>query len=292
MAKENPPAGDTFAEARRNPQHSGEWRPDEDFNALPGIRITMRRIKGLTDPGVLKVPFRFQVPAMGDLPRPYRYEWARHNTLRLGERSRRQGRPLFELDLDTLLLDGPNQDDVGFVVWEGAPEPQRLIRELRWIMGDANKGPATPFRLTLSQVSVWPGEWLVNMPAVLTNVTPTQKAGEIGAEYLSLKFLEYTEDQASRRRRPRESEQTRRHKIAMGRDNLYEIAKRYYRSSSLWRAIAKKNGIKGVSPSSESELEKWCKRYKKTTLLIPPKPEPEDPRGPAPPRTPYGENVA
>jgi hypothetical protein len=266
-------AAERKARRERRRQHSGEWRSDTDFQSQHGLKVTMRRIRGVTDPEVLKVPFRFQCPPLNDFSRPYGFEWARYSTLRLGERARPQGKKLFELSISSLFVDGPAEDDASFVVWRGAPEPQRLIRELRFIMGDAPGGKATPFRLTISQASVWPGEWLVNMPAVLTGLSATEKPGEIGTEYIDVTFLEYPDDAVERRRQPRADEKTRKHRIRLGRDDLYEIAKKHYREPLLWREIARVNGIRGVSPRSESELKRWAKKHKKSVLKIPPRPK-------------------
>lgn len=277
FAPELPPASvaDTRdIRRRRNPQHTGEWRPDADFEKVDGLKVTLRRERGLTRVDCLKVPLRLQVPPIGDFNREYGYEWSKFTTLRMGERSRPQGPTLMTLQIDTMLLDGPAQDDAGFpVAWPHAPAPQRIIRELRWIMGKGPKATPNPFQLTISQASVWPGEWLVNGIFKLTRVSATQKPGEVGTEYISLSFEEEDPLELGRKQRTRPEDTTRTHTHKPGADNLYRLAKRYYRAPSLWRAIGKKNGIAGVSPGSIPELDRWMKKHKKKKLTIPPKPK-------------------
>lgn len=254
---------------RREFAHSGEWRDAGDFEGA-GLKVTLRRAKGLTDPRVLKVPLRFQVPPLGDLAREWSYEWAKFTTLRKGERSRPQGSPLQTLDVSTMLMDAVAQSDaMGVVVWPHAPEPQRVLRELRWIMGEAQKSLATPFRLTISEAAVW-DEFLVNGTYVLARVRATQKQTR-GTEYVDLGFEQYdrldAEQRAQGSRRERRQDQW--HRLRAG-DDLYEIAKRYLRAPSKWEVIAKANGIpRSVAPGSEANLAAWARRHDRRALKIP-----------------------
>lgn len=254
--------------ARSGRTRDGSWRPDTPFSSNEGLRVTMRRAAGLTPKGVLHVPLRFQVPPLGDHRRPYRFQWATFDTVSHGQHSRPMGPQLLEIQIDTLLLDRlAAEASSGVVVWDGAPDPQRVIRELRWIAGvdDARKGPAAPFRLTISQPVVWPDP-IVSILAVLTSVEPSLGPGAVGTEALSVAFLEYEELGAGRQRRA--VREQRRHDLKAS-DDLYEISKRYLHTPSGWRKIAQANGIKGVSPGSEAELAAWAKRHHKDSLVIP-----------------------
>jgi hypothetical protein len=246
---------------------SGTYRPRKRFEGTEGLQVTLRRVKGVTRNGALLVPFRFQVPPINEFARQWHHEWTKYGTLRMGERARPQGTTLKSLPFSTIFLDPPAQDDVSFVIWDGAPEPQKLIDELAWLMEHA-----VVFRLVIAQPAVWGKDRLVNRLAYLSDMQATQKNGEVGSEYLDLVFDQWKEAEADRRRRrPRDEDKTRKHKLRAGKDDLYEIAKRYYKQPSAWRKIAKANGIKGVSPGSEAELTKWAKKHRKKTLKIPPK---------------------
>lgn len=249
---------------------NGLWRPDDGFQGWFGVRIVMRREHGVTTGDVLRVPFRFQVPTLSDLSRSHQYNWATYDTVRVGQRSRPQGRQLLNLQVDTMLMDGPAADAAsGTVIWKGIRAPQRMIQELRWIMGDLPGSQPQVFRLVLSQPAVWGGHPIVNMLATLTALQPTQRTEEIGTEYISATFLEYpVDEQIARKQRPQSHGATR-WTLKRG-DTLYEIAKKsHFHRPSAWKLIARANGITGVSPSSASELAAWAKKHHKTTIIIP-----------------------
>lgn len=247
----------------------GSWRPDTPFSTNDGLKITMRRAANLTPSGILRVPMRFQTPPLGDLARDYGFQWSTFDTVSGGQRARPMGAQLLEQPIDVMLMDRLAAEATsGVVVWDDAPYPQRILNELRFIAGidQDRKGKHAPFRLIINQPAIW-GAPIINTVAVLTRVAPTQRAGHLATEFLSLTFLEYPELNAGRQRR--HERPAKRHKIHFGVDDLHELAKRYLHRASAWRDIAKANGIKGVSPGSEAELAKWAKRHHKTHLVIP-----------------------
>lgn len=260
--------------------HTGEWRPDADYRGVPGIKVTLRRARGYTDADVLKVPLRFQTPVTGDLQRHYSVPTSKFQTLRVGSRSRSIGPDLMTLQVSVILFDAAAADDASdnLIAWPHAPHPQRIIRELRWIMG---KSPGAnpqgnPFRLTLSQFALWPGEWLVNGVFKLTDFTATQKGdGGLGVEYLDLSFEEFDELDVDRKRIPDEKTQTyvfgETRPVGAG---LRDLAQHYYHAPSLWRTIANANGVpvNGLDPDDGTALALWAARHGRKTLRIPPKP--------------------
>lgn len=255
---------------RRGRYRNGLWRPNHGFSSKHGVRIVMRREHGVTKGDVLRVPFRFQTPAMNDLDRQYEFNWATYDTIRLGQKSRPDGRQLVSLQVDTMFLDHhAAHASTGTVIWKGRPEPQRLLDELRWIMGYTPGSQPEIFRLVLSQPAVWGPRPLVNMLAALTNVEPVQRQDEVGTEYLSATFLEYPEDESIRRKQRPVSHGATKWKLKKG-DTLYEIAKKsHFHRPSAWKTIAAANGIKGVSPSSADDLAAWAKKHHKTEISIP-----------------------
>jgi hypothetical protein len=251
----------------------GSSRPDLGFSG-DGLRITMRFERGVTNGNVLSVPFRFQVPVINDFVRQYLYAWATYDTLRLGQRARPQGKQLFQLPIDTMLLDGPSADAASkTVVWAGQTDPQDLIRELLGIAGMLPGREAQPFRLVIDQPAVWGSTPIINSLAVLTAFQATQKAGEVGTEYLTATFLEYDETQVGRNQqknsqRPAQHGDTT-YTLRSG-DTLYTIATHsHFHQASAWKTIASANGITGVSASSAAELAAWAKRHHKTKITVP-----------------------
>lgn len=238
----------------------GSWRPDQPFTSVDGLKITLRREANLTPAGVLKVPMRFQVPVLDSLPRPWRFNWSTYDTVSGGQRARPMGSQLLDLQVSTLLMDRLAAEASNVVVWGSAPFPQRVIDELRYI-----QRKAAPFRLVINQPAIWP-EPVVNIVAVLTGVEPTIQSADIGTEALSISLLEYPETTVSSQRRATSS--AKRHTLRAG-DTLHKLAVRYLHAASGWKAIAKKNGITGVSANSAADLAKWAKRNHKTSLLMP-----------------------
>jgi hypothetical protein len=252
--------------------HNGLWRPDMPFHGAFGVRIVMRHEPGVTKGDILRVPFRFQTPSLNSLDRPYQYTWATYDTIRVGQKARPFGRQLLTVQVNTMFMDGPSADaSQGVVIWPHRAEPQRMLEELRWIMGYEDKSEADVFRLVLSQPAVWGSQPLVNMLATLITVEPVQQQDEIGTEYVGVTFQEFpVDEEIARKQRPQAYGATR-WTLRAG-DTLYEIAKKsHWHQPSAWKTIAKANGIIGVSPSSAGELEAWAKKHHKTQLSIPPK---------------------
>lgn len=252
----------------------GSWRPDAPFNGSDGLKITLRRAQGVTDADVLSVALRFQAPATDDFRRAFSHPWSRYDTLRAGQRSRPMGAELLEVPISTLLLDAQAQDaSSGVVVWPWAPDPQKMISELRTIAGAGpagKRGSATPFRLTINQPAIWGDEPLINMLAVLTSVQATQRSGHVGTEFLDLTFLEFVEDEVARKRQPKASDKTRYHDLKPG-NTLHALALKFYSQPSAWKRIATANGVTGVRAGSAAELAAWAKKHSRKRLRIPPK---------------------
>lgn len=262
----------THTNPHRGSIKNGLWRPDARFHARFGLRITMRREHGVTKGEVLQVPFRFQVPAMGNFVRQYQYNWSTFDTVRVGQKSRPDGRQLLVLQINTMFLDThAAHGATGTVVWHGRHNPQKMLEELRWIMGHTPGSQPQVFRLVIAQPAVWGHKPLVNMLATLLVCAPQQQQDEVGTEYLNATFQEFPEDEdILRKQRPQHHGKTK-WKLDHG-DTLYEIAKKsHFHQASSWKTIAKANGIKGVSPSSASELAAWAKKHHKTHLVIPAK---------------------
>jgi hypothetical protein len=264
------------AEARRLLRsRNGDWRPNLPYSSTDGLKLILRRATGLTPVNRLHVPMRFQCPPTGEFSRDWAFEWARFQTLRVGERSRPQGKPLKTWQISTMLMDEAAAETADFVIWEGDPDPQRTIAELAILLGD---DPATdaakpvPFRLTITQDSVWgsagPERYIVNSVAVLSGMRATQRPGEVGVEFIDLTFDEFDPLEIERMRRGDKPGGQDTYRLGSG-DDLYVVSLRVYRDPSLWRTIAKANGMTNVSPGDPKDLARWAKRHHRKTLKIP-----------------------
>lgn len=258
---------------------NGRWRPNKRFQRQTGLLVTLRRERGLTDPKRLLSPFRFPVPITNSFDMPYRHPWAQTDTISAGPQLRDQDSDLAEWTFTTLLLDpiALREADRRLSVHGYVPFPQLYLTELRSIAGELPGHRATPFRIVVSQPMMW-DEPLVNSAAVLTGIVATVPPAEEGVIQLSLTVQRLPDSEIQRRRQPRPDEQKRTYDPpAPGRDRrdrvdeLYEIAKKFYGEPSMWRRIAKANGIKGVAPGSAAQLARWMKQHHKKKLAIPPR---------------------
>lgn len=254
---------------KRPHRTDGTSRTDEPF-LKDGIHITLRAEKGLTNPKFLVTPFRFQCPPLNQFDRPLSVPWPVFETLSADERSRPQGAALRQWTFDTLFV----WDHEPFVVWTGSSakkpnaangifEPQEFIAELDTI---AEKNVI--FRLAVSQPSVWGATALVNSLAVITAVQPTQKAGEVGTEYLTITFQQFRDLTVGNRRRHSASKGAHSYSVQQG-DTLHEIARKQLGHPSEWRRIAAVNGITNVGANDAAALAAWLKAHHRTTLKIP-----------------------
>lgn len=243
---------------------SGGWRDDEGFRPSEAIKVTLRAERGVTPPELLTVPFRFQCPPVDRFGRPQRWDYPTQDTLRAGQQLGRGAKSLDVVSFSTMFLD--LDEGQPWITWDGSFDAQRLLQELIAI-GDRLAG----FRLTIGQPALWGPRPLVNMVAVLTSLSPEQRAGAVGTEYTDVEFTARGRQRLtrSRARRPKSSSHVRRHRRVHG-DTLYALARHYYEGqSSLWSAIAKANGITNVSPESSEALEDWAAAHHHQTLTIP-----------------------
>lgn len=253
----------------------GSWRPDTDFTNALGLLVKLEREHGLTSEAVLKVPLRLQTPVIGDLQRDAQTTWQTYQTIQDGQRAVYGGPNLLSLPLQVLLLDRVAQDSASpeVIAWADRPDPQSVLRELRIIAGldpaFVKKFPPTPFRLTIGQPAIWGGTPIVRNTFTLTRVAPTIQRSTLGEEMVDLTFQQWVSNDIDQMQQP---QPTRTYRLKR-RDTLYGIATAMYHRASLWKTIARANGISaGVKPNSAPQLAAWAKKHHKTQLKIPPAP--------------------
>jgi hypothetical protein len=282
----------TSTQSGKKSASDGSNRQNVGFDKDGGIRVTLRAEKGVTADGILKTPFRFQCPPLNEFTRPLLAPWNPFETLSAREQSRPQGASLRQWQFDTLFV----WDNEPFVVWKGTDqrpanakngffEPQAFIAELEAI-AEANG----IFRLLADEPKIW-SKPIVNSLATLTGVSPTQKAGEIGTEYVTVTFQQYRELTADGTRRARSGSTPGAGSSGgsggpspghgagvmpvayrvLSTDSLYDVARKQMGSPSDWRNVAALNGITNVSASDAGQLQAWMQAHHKTTLLLPPK---------------------
>lgn len=242
---------------------SGAWRPDEPFNARPGLQVTMSAEPGVTSQGFLTVPYRFQAPPLDRFGREWSFNFDTYQTIGDGEHARAQGLQLERPSFSAMFVD----EWYRWHVWNGSLDVQKMVKELRLILEDS-----VPFRLVVGQPELWGAQPLLSMTAWLTNLRSEQRGGELGTEYADVEFLQMRRERLvpkGKDRRPSASDHERRHTVGSGED-LYEVAEAMYKRRSFWRTIANANGIAKVSPDSPAELAKWMKDHGRKTLKIPP----------------------
>ena len=252
----------TWSTAASKTTRSGKWRPQKPFES-EAMQVILLREQGITRPGYLGHQFRFQTGPLDSFPRDRAREWSSYRTISDGEFDRSGGRTLATPSFSVLLHDEPKD----WMVWRGTFDVQRMIQELNALVDGE-----VIFRLVVGQPALWGGRPLLSILAKLTAVTPEQRAGEIGSEYVTLAFQEHRRQRLiakGARKRPSATSQTRRYTLKDG-DTLYSIAKAAYSgTASAWRAVAKKNGITGVDPGDRNALKAWARRKNKKTIVLP-----------------------
>lgn len=226
------------------------------------LYVFMKRKADYTAPGILDVPFAFQVPPTGGLTLDGSFSHSDYDTLRLGQRSRAIGPQLRDISFATLFLDYS-------VGWDNAipgAEFDALGRadELFEIM-DAG----TPFTLLVGNPKLrdsWDYEGL----ATLRTVRCEERDGEPDARYVDATFKEYEALKVQVNRRSAKIEQRRSHTLT-SKDTLGKLAKKFYGDPSLWYKIASDNGIRGVTANSAKQLAAWAKKHSKKKLKVEPR---------------------
>lgn len=221
-----------------------------------GLRVSLHRIDQ-TQKGLLKQPFRFQVPPTNQLEESYGFTHQEYPTIGLGTFSRPQGRDLRQVSFATLVVDEKYpwtlldpQDNLDWT-----PDPIAMKEDLVDILESG-----TPFLLVIHQRH-YDGSDDVNWPATLRSMRVDQQPGEIGTRYLDVSFSEWRDPTVQRRLKGAPSSgppKSKRHlpatvTLTQGRGKweshtfsdptLYDLARFFYGSPSRWRAIANKNKL-------------------------------------------------
>jgi hypothetical protein len=232
-----------------------------------GTRVSLSEEKGLTKPGYLDVPFRFQIPPQDGWQRSFTGRMNNFDVLGGAqgplERSRPGGPGLETVTFRTMFMDYHPE----WGVWEpDLLEPVLAIRQLRQF-ARLNLIFWLKVRSTLYD------HFDVDILATITQGDVEEVAGEPETRYINLTFQEYDELDAERKRRQRGHGQNQgpwNHTIKAG-DTLYKLARSYYKTQRLWPAIAAANPHMRSWPPSR-DLMAWGKREHRSRVHVPVKP--------------------
>ena len=174
-----------------------------------GMRVELSAIKGLTNPALLKTPYRFQVPPTDNFQRQLSYTFNDFDTLSANQHSTPIGAQLEVITFSTLVLDASPV----WAVWPNNPgalddatrdSTFNVLNMTEMLEELVNSG--TPFLLRCGQPTLWAGGnrandksgdkrkvggYDVNMPATLRSLTLIQQPGEPDSRYMQVEFHEY-----------------------------------------------------------------------------------------------------
>jgi hypothetical protein len=208
----------------------------------PGLRVRFARIPHETPKNVLRHPLYLPV-TLGDFTIEEEFEHRDYTTVGAGEFSAPAGGPatarrLRTTDLETLTIDWHK-----YARWLTNPHitPGRAREEINKIARSKR-----PFEIlaTIRILDGYPAE--VRMFATIRRVTRTLKPGEKDTRYYTLEIKEWR-DNSLTRRKAKEGPRTA---TLFASTTLYDLARIFYGSASMWREIARANGITNWGPST------------------------------------------
>lgn len=244
-----------------------------------GLRIVLSRCR-YSRKGILKRPMVFQIAPLDEFGVDTVFNWVDYDTVGKGQFSRRSGRQLRTLTIQTVAMDwSPDwavvqrgNDEKPLVkddFYGSAGGPWKVGRQLQLL---ARRG--SPMKLVVKNPGLYKYHD-VDMLVTLRSVTVRERAGEPDARYFDLSFTEYRVPEMVRRQygakhdlpaivevnqggvayevRSGDEHNIRgkeRHKIGT-KDKpatLRMLSKHYYGTPSKWRLIKKRNAnkMKGV----------------------------------------------
>lgn len=183
-----------------------------------GLQIILRRIRGVTDPGVLKQPYHFQISPLDEFGVEAAGNWTDYQTISGGTFTRDGSKGLDTISFQAMVVDfnpswavkaGGNEHhervpfyDEGAGRWRRTqlseigyykPNPQRVAGEMRRL-----ERALTPFMLVAHNKGLNDKPDL-RMPVTLRNLSVREKAGEPDARYFDLSFTQYRRPKLKRK---------------------------------------------------------------------------------------------
>lgn len=263
---------------RDKPEHRKRRKPPEEGK---GMRVILKRDKGLTPKKLLRDPFYFQLPPLEEFRRQTSYSHSTFETVRRTQHSIPQARQLDRIPFSTAFIDYDPRWATYHYRDEEHPNrppanPLHWSKELRKISDSG-----APFKLSVGNPRLW-GEWDVKgMLVVITSLEITEKGGEPDARYLTIEFQEYDEPERTKKShifptkvtvfRDGKAQCELGHKLGdkgASEDDetkhatLTSLSKHFYGSAKHWKEIARANGGKGKG------LKNWPQNRSLSVFLI------------------------
>lgn len=203
-----------------------------------GFRVRLARLKGLTDSKLLPWPLFFQIGSLDDWEVVADGAHEDYETIGAGEFSRKGGgRKLKEVEFHTMIL----FQDASWLTVHGV-DPFYVRNQVEGL-----RDTRSPFEL---MVTLATGQIELKMDATIRHSGRVLKAGEPDARYIDVQMKEYRDPVVKQRRHTASKVKfPHRHKLTAA-DTLASLAKKYYRTSEGWRAIASANAIKSWGQST------------------------------------------
>lgn len=267
------------AAAGYSPKKRSQRRHQYGFKnvvARPGMHVELAHAKGHTKPGLLRLPYRFQVPPTDEFTRQLSYAHTDFDTVRAGQHSRPQSRQLQTVSFQTLVVDW----DATFAVWPKGRAVDRMSMVDRFELFNVLHltdvlvrvlQSGTPVRLRAGNTYLW-DDYDVEGLYTLRNLTIAERGGEPDARYLDVELHEYRPLALNRRSygrggRERKSRRERGYqdrlpttievfadgsardrgdddrKVSDGGLTIAQLSKRYYGAHGYGRYIIRANGV-------------------------------------------------
>lgn len=238
----------------------------------PGLRVRLELLPGFTDPALKTfLPFLFQNPVLDQSEWAAGANWDDYSVVGGDTFSTPNSVQLRAYTFQTILTD--------FVYpWSllkmDGYTPNPLTMQTKLV---AMCESLTPLRLIAKNPLLYPDQAEINLPMTLREVRPLEKGGEPGDRYITMNFVEYRHPELKRSVQGGGSERVKLpvalliRTLPPNRDSLYELSKFYYGQQTLWKLIAKRNGLLNLSPATSLRSHFIKQPARKVTIPAKPK---------------------
>lgn len=241
--------GGTAAESQDNDPFYGPW-------IAPGLRIELKAIPGVTDKGLLDVPFRFQCPPLDTFHVDMAVGANDYATIQEGTFTNLSGMELATVTFDTIFVIHP----APWVIARGLWDPNNVTQRLQHIIK-----AESPMRIV-----AWHAGPVVelNMKVTMRTLGREERGGENDARYVTPSFTQWRDPVIRRRTK---KTWPRYHELK-GNESLADLAQQYWGKPSEAHYIGMVNDGLGKWGNRTPIIQN--KHYDKgDTVMIPEPPE-------------------
>lgn len=197
--------GGTASESQDNTPFFGPW-------INPGLRIELKRIPGVTEEGLLEIPFRFQCPPLDSFRSDMGISANDYPTIQTGTYTNMNGVELTTVSFETLFTIAP----APWVIARGLWDPGKVVQRLQQIIKSES-----PMRL----VAWHPGPVVeLNMKVTMRTLGREERGGEGDARYIYPSFIQWRDPIIRRRTK---KTWPRYHEL-VGDESLADLAQQFW----------------------------------------------------------------